>query len=1484
MAIITHDIKTEEVKPRVSDAKTLVDYNPQDSRSTFRAIQDGRTEMFRDYNLTEDELIQEADNELGFDDPFAGSVKGVRVKVKDDGTTGIEKEPQKGKWVEGPNGAKKWVADEDPPPPTNVNPDFSGRFNHRYYLAPKMGTSGSSTVQQMLPATLESMVKKKERWYNRYFAYRPNKVPGFGGEKNESVIQKDKTTLISQLIPYWPPVGWVEPVMPAEDGSAPVADGANPQSPTPTPTVVPPVKYTYTNEQDLSPSLYANATQNGSYELKETDFTLACNAQLLEGGNTIPKTISFVKCSKDSPTVAEDRKQAVINVLYQEYCNTPIEIGLLSPNVTKYLTEYTISAGPPAVVKYRYIGDTVCPTGEDELNKVAKGETISYVNCNCLQNTVYEYLVETTPQDPPGTPHIPSASEIGRATLRLEGKWRYEASKGFWHKYNKIFAKNPAGNTPADLEYKGHDWSVQSGNEQYIDPTTYELIFYKPCDCLPDSVDNKPDSKGNRKEGLLRFDAFKGNWYDDNKIFASNPTEPKANWKYVGHGWVKQSAAATAAALEAEAAANNLRTWVSETGKKIEFKPCNCFDPPINWFDEGNRRFNASEGRWSLDNKVFATDPTAPFDKMVYRGHLWQQQTTALVSTSGTAGTSGTSGTAGSAPLQLTADQIAQMELPTDIKRATIDAIFKPVLEIQAKVGSGNKKEKKRVMEEYVNATLQAETKLVELYGTSDISFILYEEKKLKTKEELENDRKNLSSLPSLSGAMRSVPDGIPQTPQRTRAEMIRDAQNTARASATSGTAGTRGTAGSSGTSGTGGTSGTSATSGSISISPELQPTPVIYGDWQKFVGDYTLQSPWDIPIVMNVYDVGIFNKNIWYLFEAGNEIHMTFHDDIVNKSSIAIGKKDASWQHYPSWAGKWIKHCLEKTGHTLHADPSDIDKYNQAVIKLAGSMNVPSNEKSAKYKDGKTMVKDGIADGVFKPSKLWMTVPYDKVAKEIWTTDPNAPEMKKKITVMELKQGGADEYQEAGHACIFVADYHFSKDGSLTQFGKDLVKNILEKKKDWQVCVISRVSSHTKKESVAHAEVLMYLDLEGNIITIGGNTNLQIPNNAVEPGASIAVKRMKLADFCRKDGETWLDGAIIISHVASYKEKGSYREGGLDSKFYISDTMRDYFNRIGKPGEYLTSKLYEVISGKIITKPEPPQEAVVTPGPEGAVVRRAPAGVTNVRGFAQGGGAPSVSAGGIPAVMGSTAMVNLGPQGGPIRPSSKFFNGSSIDLASHLLQPKYAAMEQWLNRNGYMGSAKSLGIGRALKAAIAGGGARAAGSLHGCSLAMDVRFDKVKHVAKDAAIEVFGKKCSAYGPERGAGAGQQIPWSSIETNWTFAQHPHLVIVLNNWTKAQTGPTMDWGAAWGNMQKKCGRGHPKGGAYSASIPGSGHVVEWGIVELHHWEVTKADIYNLLKPFEAEVKRFCPSCDIRNMKSPSQFKPLQEGVGRAMGII
>ena len=1477
MAVITHDIKSEEVKPRVSDAKQLVDFNPGDSRSTLRAIEDGRTEMFKDFDVTEESLVGDYDTSLEFDDPFAGSVKGVRVKVKSDGSEGIEKEPQKGKWVEGPNGAKKWVADEDPPPPTGINPDFSGRFNHRYYLAPKTSTSGSTNVQVMLPATLDMMVKKKEKWYNRYFAYRPNRVPGFGGEKNESLIQKDKTTLISQLIPYWPPVGWVEPVMPMEgegggaDQPQPAATGQPPAQ------VPPPVKYTYENTQDLSPSSYAVAGQNGSFTISETDFDPACVTSLIAGGYNLPQTSNFIRCDKDTPTVAADRKAASILVIKQEYCGTSINTGSLSPGVIKYLKYVRNGAlGQP---EYIYIGNKSCPIDETEINIVKKGETISFVNCNCLESTAMQYIKDTQ-----GDSTEITARGIGQVIFQNEGKWRYEASKGFWHKYNRVFAKNQGAinvtRDPSQLEYVGHDWFIEKGLEQYIDPATYELIFYKPCNCftgIEETTATTKNSLGNTPEGKLRFDASKGEFYELNKVFVSNPGDPKANWKYVGHGWYVSKNQGTPNALP-DPALTDIRTWVSDTGKKVEFKPCNCFNPPINWFDEGNRRFNASEGRWTLDNKIFATDPTAPFDKMVYRGHLWQQQTTAVVATSGTSGTSGTAGAA-PAPLQLTPDQIAQMELPTEIKKTTIEAIFKPVLEIQSKVTSANRKEKKKVMDEYVNATLDAEKKLVELYGTSDISFILYEEKKLKTKQEIENDQKNLVGLTNLSRLTANSNLGTQgQANLPTRAQQIAAAQTAARSAATAGTAGTRGTSGTTGTSGTGGTAGTA---GNFNIPAELNPAPTIYGDWQKFVGDNVIESPWDVPIVMNVYDVGVFNKNIWYLFEAGNEIHMTFHDEIVNKNSLAIGKKDASWQHYPSWAGKWVKHCLEKSGHTLHTDCSDIDKYNQSVIKLAGCINVPSNAKSAKFKDGKTMVKEGIQDGVFKPSKLWMTVPYDRVAKEIWTTDPNAPEMKKKVTVMELKQGGADEYQETGHACIFVADYHFSKDGSLTPFGKDLVKHILEKKMDWQVAVISRVSSHTKKESIAHAEVLMYLDLEGNIITIGGNTNLQYANNGVEPGASIAVKKMKLADFCRKDGETWLDGAIIISHVASYKEKGIYREGGLNSKFYISPTMRSYFNRIAQPGEYLTSKLYEVISGKIITKPEPPEEVRQTQGPTGALERRVPSGVSNARGFVQAAPGAAVSAGGggaFPGVGAPGAVVSLGAQGGPLRPSSKFFNGSSIDFASHLLNPKYGAMQQWMNRNGYMGSCTSLGIGRGLKASIAGGKSRAQGSLHGCALAMDTRFDKTKHVAKDSPIDVYGRDGKLHPASAGSANGQQITWTSIETNWKIAQHPHMVKVFYAWSAAQTGPTMDWGAKWGTVK------HPLGGAYNKSNPAQGHVVGWGIVELHHFQVAGADITNLMRPFESEIKRYCPTCNINTMRDPPQFKPLQVGVAQAVGLM
>ena len=90
------------------------------------------------------------------------------------GCSDLSKEDGKLKANEGPEGAGDVDFDPVPPPKRDIPIRSDGGLNHRFYQKPS---------KDGLPATLEEMVNKKNRWYKRYWAYRPNEGLGFGSEK-----------------------------------------------------------------------------------------------------------------------------------------------------------------------------------------------------------------------------------------------------------------------------------------------------------------------------------------------------------------------------------------------------------------------------------------------------------------------------------------------------------------------------------------------------------------------------------------------------------------------------------------------------------------------------------------------------------------------------------------------------------------------------------------------------------------------------------------------------------------------------------------------------------------------------------------------------------------------------------------------------------------------------------------------------------------------------------------------------------------------------------------------------------------------------------------------------------------------------------------------------------------------------------------------------------------------------------------------------
>ena len=349
--------------------------------------------------------------------------------------------------------------------------------------------------------------------------------------------------------------------------------------------------------------------------------------------------------------------------------------------------------------------------------------------------------------------------------------------------------------------------------------------------------------------------------------------------------------------------------------------------------------------------------------------------------------------------------------------------------------------------------------------------------------------------------------------------------------------------------------------------------TPTINGEWSNLIKNQkTIESFLDIPILLNAYDVGVYNNDIEYVFEAGNELHMTLINSslVRNKGSqLAIGqsdntdivegsKKDSSWRHWPKWSGIWVNHCLKKSGYSLQSNiEGNIDDYHIEILKKDKLLNYPGN-KEWKWKE---LLAKGKQDLVFKPSKIWL--------------DPenlNSDELLK----------------DTGEIAILIPDFHFTKQGQITPKGEKLLEKLI--KLNWKLGVISAVKHHTVQSNQIYAEVLVFLDKFGKLVTIGGNTTPKGADSSVSQGHHIAVKDITLKDFAQISNDTWVNGAIFISNVKSAPD--GHREGGLDSKIYVSSIFKDYYDRIDKEPGKLTSRMYDVLQPYMSLKPAKPVEA----------------------------------------------------------------------------------------------------------------------------------------------------------------------------------------------------------------------------------------------------------------------------------------------------
>jgi hypothetical protein len=438
---------------------------------------------------------------------------------------------------------------------------------------------------------------------------------------------------------------------------------------------------------------------------------------------------------------------------------------------------------------------------------------------------------------------------------------------------------------------------------------------------------------------------------------------------------------------------------------------------------------------------------------------------------------------------------------------------------------------------------------------------------------------------------------------------------------------------------------------------------PTVKGNWSSLIaGQKPIESFLDIPILLNSYDVGVYNNNIEYIFEAGNELHMTLVNSSLMKnkgSQLGIGKadntdiveknkKDSSWRNWPKWSGIFVDHCLKQCGYSLLSTiTANINTYHEEILSKDKLINYPGNKQ---WKWKKEMKPAGMQDNVFKPSKIWLD-----------PTNLNSDELLK----------------DKGDIAILIPDFHFTKEGNITPKGEKLLTHLL--KMNWKLGIISAVKSHTVQSSQLYAEVLVFLDVQGKLITIGGNTTPKGADSTASGGHHIAIKETTLKEFAQMSNDSWVNGAIFISKPKSSPE--GHREGGLDSKIYVSSIFKDYYERIDKEPGKLTGRMFNTLLPYISKKP-------AAPAPERNLETSLQTTFTPPPDVATGGSGASGARGGIVTQDPETAV----KAGIMVKLPAKY--ATNVPYLRTEAAKTWLAMLQYMETQGFSSSAK-VGTGK---------------------------------------------------------------------------------------------------------------------------------------------------------------------------------------------
>ena len=360
----------------------------------------------------------------------------------------------------------------------------------------------------------------------------------------------------------------------------------------------------------------------------------------------------------------------------------------------------------------------------------------------------------------------------------------------------------------------------------------------------------------------------------------------------------------------------------------------------------------------------------------------------------------------------------------------------------------------------------------------------------------------------------------------------------------------------------------------------------------KKMFSGIKIESPIDIGLALNGIQIGLFNKNIPYMFGEGSEVHAAIIGSgvIDREAEGGIGNygKNANWGNEPFWCGYFTDFVLNNNGiyksdqdrksiigtnsvyspngyyddstfnyipnvvdddirnlqNDIRSKNREINKNDEAIEKLK------KTEKNLKTKIEKEQSKiSGL--GRTPPGLQRLDIEYNKVVGELRgleTLNTNLERSKqssqsaldKKTNVLQ-----SSIYNEGKNVAVFYRGYHIGSDNSLTPRGKEL----LEKIKSWPGGYIVT--------DTGHVEVLLHISKSGKIYTLGGNTGITLLPYKGGDSTDIIKQRANPAAITKND--------LANGYQYGFKMKSSFGDWAGGNFYIVKRGVKSpYTNGIG--------------------------------------------------------------------------------------------------------------------------------------------------------------------------------------------------------------------------------------------------------------------------------------------------------------------------------